>query len=339
MQKKRTIYTIAEELNISPATISKVINNTGKVSEETRRRVNEYIKEVGYVPTMSARMLKSRSTKTIGVVFSEELNIGLEHSFFSSILQHFKSYVENMGYELSFIVSKLGEHKQSYLDWCINKRVDGVYIVVGNYQDQGLIELINSSIPCISTDMMIDGLHTVVSDNDLAVKKVFEFVYQKLNKRKVAMIVGPQSSKGFEERYYAYMSHAKKYEMNVDNMISFAQGFGFNSGYQATLDLIKHKKTDADVIFVSSDDLALGTLKALKDLNISVPQDIQVIGFDDLPVAKFVTPALTTVQQNRKQLGEEAAKKLLSLIENKNSNIQKVTKIDVEIIERESTKR
>ena len=91
---KQTIYTIAAELGVSPGTISKVINDTGNVSIATRERIKKYIDAVGYVPASSARMLKSKRSYSIGVVFSEELHIGLEHSFFSSILQHFKTYVE-----------------------------------------------------------------------------------------------------------------------------------------------------------------------------------------------------------------------------------------------------
>ncbi len=104
MKDKKTIYTIAKALELSPGTISKVLNQNGNVSEHTRERVLKYIKEVGYVPAKSARNLKSKRTFTIGVVFTEALNIGLEHAFFSSLLQHFKSYVERFGYELSFLL-------------------------------------------------------------------------------------------------------------------------------------------------------------------------------------------------------------------------------------------
>lgn len=338
MKKKRTIYDIASVLGLSPGTISKIINDTGKVSDETRKRVLDYIKSVGYVPAMSARNLKSKNTKTIGVVFTEELDIGLEHSFFSSILQHFKSYVENEGYELSFIVSKLGQNRLSYLDWCRNKRVDGVYIVVGNYNDQGIYELIQSEIPCISTDMILSGLHTVVSDNDAAVKMVLEYIKQDLKKQKVAMIVGPQQSKAFQERYLAFQKYAPMLGFNYsDQDIAFSQSFGFTSGYNATMELFDLKKTQAEVIFVSSDDLALGSLKALKALGKRIPDDVQVIGFDDLPVSKFVTPALTTVAQNRKALGEEAAKILLRLIERPEIKLPEIVKIPVTLTIREST--
>lgn len=338
MKKKRTIYHIASELGLSPGTISKIINNTGKVSDETRKRVLEHIKAVGYVPAISARNLKSKNTKTIGVVFTEELDIGLEHSFFSSILQHFKSFVENEGYELSFIVSKLGQNRLSYLDWCRNKRVDGVFIVVGNYNDQGIYELIQSEIPCISTDMILDGLHTVVSDNELAVKMVLNYIKQSLNKKHVAMIVGPQQSKAFQERYVAFQQYAESLGLTYSNQdIAFSQGFGFTSGFNATMELFDANKSTAEVVFVSSDDIALGVLKALKTLGKRVPEDVQVIGFDDLPVSRFVTPALTTVAQNRKALGEEAAKILIRLIERPDMKQPEIVKIPVTLTIREST--
>lgn len=339
MDKKRTIYTLANELGISPGTISKVINNTGKVSEMTRKRVLEYIAKVGYVPAMSARMLKSKSTRTIGVIFTEELDIGLEHSFFSSILQHFKSYVENEGYELSFIVSRLGKNHLSYYQWCMNKKVDGVYIVVGNYDDKGINELIQSDIPCVSTDMMLEGLHSVVSDNTKAVQMMLEYMVEKLGKRKIGMVVGPQQSKAFEQRFYAFQKHVLKLGLEYDQKhVVYAQGFGFTSGYQATLNLLAHKNNLPEVLFVSSDEIALGVLKALADHGVHVPNDLQVIGFDDIPVSKFVTPSLTTIMQDRKALGETAAKTLISLIENRDLKMPEITLIDTQLIKRESTK-
>lgn len=338
-KKKRTIYTLAQELKLSPGTISKVINKTGKVSDETRTRVLNYIKEVGYVPAMSARMLKSKSTRTIGIVFTEELDIGLEHSFFSSILQHFKTYIEKQGYELSFIVPNLGNNRLSYYEWCLNKRVDGVYIVVGNYNDQGIYELVGSDMPCISTDMILKDLHTVVSDNDQGMRIILDYIKNQLQKKQLAMIVGPQHSKAFEERYQAFLKHVSTYgfELDMTNIVE-VNGFGFTSGYQAVFDLIGDRKNAPEVIIVSSDDIAVGVLRALADLNIKVPDDVQVIGFDDVPIARYVTPTLTTIKQDRKALGEKAAKTLIQLIEKPGILQPEIQRIPVTLIQRESTK-
>jgi len=339
VEKKRTIYTIAQELGLAPGTISKVLNRNGNVSDATRERVWSYIKKVGYVPASSARMLKSKRTYTVGIIFTEESNVGLEHSFFSSILQNFKSYVEKEGYELSFIVQKLGENTMTYREWCLNKRVDGVYIVVGNYNDFGLYELVKSKIPCVSTDMFLPGLHTVVSDNDQGIRVSLEYVRKTLKKDKVALVCGPLSSKAFNERLAAYRKHMTLlgFEQRED-FIVYAESFGFTSGYNAIRQLLERAQDRPEVVLVASDDIALGVLKGLHDLNVRVPEDIQVIGFDDIAFAKHFTPSLTTIAQDRRLLGETAAKRLIQLIENPDSPFEEITRLPVRLIERESTR-
>lgn len=339
MSKKRTIYTLAEELNLAPGTISKVLNQSGNVSDATRERVLAHIKTVGYVPTTSARMLKSKKTYSVGIVFTEEANIGLEHSFFSSILQNFKTYMEKEGYDLSFIVKKLGKHELSYYEWCVNKRVDGVYIVVGNYNDKGLYELIESDIPCVSTDMLLKGLHTIISDNVLGIKITLEYIRDELKKKRVGMISGPMWSKAFEERYLAYEKYLDTYGLEKrDGYVSFAESFGFTSGYNAVMELIQKNEELPEVLLVSSDDIALGVLKGLKDSKITVPDDIQVIGFDDISFAKHFTPPLTTIAQDRRALGEMAAKRLISLMEHPEMRLPEITKLPVKLVRRETTK-
>ncbi|MDY0276940.1 MAG: LacI family DNA-binding transcriptional regulator [Acholeplasma sp.] len=335
MSKKKTIYTIADELGLAPGTISKVINHKGNVSDKTRKRVLDYIEKIGYVPTASARMLKSKRTYTIGIVFSEDLKIGLEQSFFSSILQNFKNYAEDQGYELSFIVRKLGKNTLSYYEWCLNKRVDGVYIVVGDYNDSELIDLVNSEIPCVSTDMVIPGLHTVISDNEQGMNLILDYIKNSLKKTCVAMITGPKSSKAFKERTEMFLSLHESYGINKAQVVH-VEGFGFTSGYNGVAELLKNKLPE--VIIVSSDDIALGVLKALADAKINVPKDIQVIGFDDIVYAKHFTPPLTTIRQNRVLLGEKAAQDLITMIENETKFDEEIVKIPVELVLRNTTK-
>lgn len=338
LSKKRTIYTIAEELNLAPGTISKVINGTGNVSESTRERVLKYIKSVGYVPTTSARILKSKRTYSIGVVFTEESDIGLEHSFFSSILQHFKTYVEKKGYELSFIVKNIGQHELSYYQWCLNKRVDAVYIVVGNYHDKGLIEIIDSDIPCVSNDMVVPGLHTVISDNEQGMLLTIKYIKEELKLNKIAYISGPQSSKAFNERVKFTKQFVDMYGLTFVNDIIYAKSFGFTSGYNAANELFKQTKTLPEVIVVSSDDLALGVIKRTKELGYKIPEDIQIIGYDDINFAKHFTPPLTTIRQNRALLGETAAKLIINLINHPEQQFKEISKLPVELIRRQSTK-
>ena len=335
MNDRKNIYMIAKELHLSPSTISKVLNRTGSVSKQTRDRVTSYIQTVGYVPQSSARKLKSKRSYTIGVVFTEESNVGLEHSFFSSILQHFKTYLEKQGYELAFIVTKLGEHQMSYYEWCLNKRVDGIYIVVGNYSDQGLYELVGKGIPCISTDMILPGLHTVISDNAQGINLALEYVKYRIQKQKIALIAGPKSSKAFNEREFHFHNIGQALGFNTSHVV-YTESFGFTSGYQAMEELLK--TCQPEVVLVNSDDLALGALKCCRDKGLRVPDDIQFIGYDDITFAKHFTPSLTTIRQDRKLLGETAASLLIQMIEHPESEVQEITKCPVSLIVRESTK-
>ncbi|PKK96671.1 MAG: LacI family transcriptional regulator [Tenericutes bacterium HGW-Tenericutes-3] len=340
MAKKRTIYDIASELGLAPGTISKVLNHTGNVSSKTRERVLSYIKQVGYVPTSSARMLKSRRTYTIGVVFTEESDIGLEHSFFSSILQSFKTYAENEGYELSFIVRKLGKNQLTYYEWCMNKRVDGVYIVVGDFNDQGLHEILESGIPAVSTDMFLPGLHTVVSDNDQGIRLTLEYIKNDLKKKHVAMVGGPVTSKAFVERLISFQKYTPIYKLQSSKEdIVLSESFGFTGGFNAVKQLMKQVKSRPEVILAASDDIALGVIKGLTSMGIKIPEEIQVIGFDDIAFAKHFTPSLTTIAQNRILLGQTAAKMLIHLIESPEDEIEEIITLPVELVERESTKR
>ena len=340
IKKPVTITMVAKALHIAPSTVSKVINQSGSVSQDTRTRVLSYIKAVGYAPATNARMLRSKRAYSIGIVFQEELKTGLEHPFFSSILQHFKDVVEEQGYEISFIVKKIGQHELSYYQWCKNKRIDGVYIVVGDYTDPGIRELIDSEIPCVSTDMIVTGLHTIKSDDDLGVQIALEYVKNTLHKTRVAHITGPLTSVAFLQRLRSYDYYMEKLGLIREEHYAFVgKSFDYISGYQSTIEMLNRVLHRPEVIFAASDELALGILKALKERHIHVPDEIQIIGFDDVYFAKHTTPPLTTIAQDRVKIGETAARLLIDLIENPTRKREEsITLLPVSLVVRESTK-
>jgi DNA-binding LacI/PurR family transcriptional regulator len=335
---KKTIKDVARELNLAPSTISKVVNNKGRVSEETRKRVLKYVKESGYVAASNARILKSKISFTIGVIFSDISLVGLEHPFFSSILQAFKTYVESKGYEIVFIVGKIGDNELTYLQWCNNKKVDGVLIVMGNINNPNIIEIVNSDIPVVSTDIVMPNIHSIISDNAMGIKLALDFI-EKQNYQSIGIIPGPLASRGFSERYEVFME-----EINSRNSlickpehIVIAEGYGFNSGYNAGIKMVESSEELPEILLVGSDDLAFGVIRALESKKINVPNDISIIGFDDINFSELFTPSLTTIRQNRKEIGERAARKLLSLIENNGKEKESIEKIPVELVIRNST--
>lgn len=337
---KKTIKDVAKELNLAPSTISKVVNNKGRVSQETRERVLKHVKESGYVAASNARILKSKISFTIGVIFSDISLVGLEHPFFSSILQAFKTYVEAEGYEIVFIVGKIGDNELTYLQWCNNKKVDGVLIVMGNINNPNIIEIVNSEIPVVSTDIVMPNIHSIISDNEMGIKLALDYA-EKQRYKTIGIIPGPLTSRGFSERYQVFTREIedRKTLTCKESHIVFAEGFGFNSGYNAAIKLIETNKELPEVVLVGSDDLAFGAIRAFESKGLHIPNDVSIIGFDDINFSELFTPALTTIRQNRKVIGERAAKKLLALIEHNGNPMESIEKIPVEFVVRNSTKQ
>lgn len=332
---RKNIITVAKELNLAPSTVSKVLNNNGRVSQKTRERVMAYVKEVGYIQDASARILKSKKSYTLGILFSDISLVGLEHPFFSSILQSFKNYVEKQGYEIIFVVNKIGEREMSYLEWCLTKKVDGVLLVSGNLNNPLIKELVNSEIPCVSTDFIMPDLTTVISNNEQGIELAIEYS-RKLNRKHIDLISGPTTSIAFQLRLEHFERIMKK-DINPFFIVE-AKGFGYQAGFDAAIRLLEQSTRLPDCVLVTSDDLAFGAIRGFESKGYKVPEDIAVIGFDDINFARIYSPALSTIRQDKKMIGETAAIKLIHMIQENATKTQEIIKIPVSLIERASTK-
>jgi LacI family transcriptional regulator len=334
---KQTVYTIADDMGVAPSTISKIINRTGNFSDELRVKVLEYIRQVGYVPSTSARVLKSKKSWNIGIIYTEESRVGLEHPFFSIVLQSFKEYTENVGYVLSFIVKKIGNNEMTYLNWCRNLKVDGVLVVVGSHNNPDLIELLDSDIPVVSTDVVREKLHTIVSDNEQGIRLSIDYALS-LGKKRIGMISGPVTARHFLHRLKLYKEILTEKKIPIDeNLIISAKGFGYSSGFETATTLLGRSAEKPDFILVGSDLLAFGAIHAIESQGLNVPKDISVIGFDDISFARMFKPSLTTIRQNAEVIGSMAAKELIHKIDQNLANETKITTIPVELVIRDST--
>jgi len=335
---KKKIVDIARDLNLSPSTISKIVNNKGRISSETRERVLKYVKECGYLAMSNARILSSKKSWTIGVIYSDISLIGFEHPLFSRIFQSFKDYVARYGYDVVMIVSKLGANELTYLEWCQIKKVDGVLIVMGNINNPNIIEVVNSSYPCISTDIVMPNLHSVICDDNQGVQLAIEFAIQS-GFSKIMMVTGPKTARSFYVRTEFFENEMAKRKLSYtkDDIIT-TDGFGFSSGYNVGQEIAKRTNLP-EIIIINSDVIAYGVIRGLNSVGLDVPNDISVIGYDDIEFSKFFTPALTTILQDTKLIGERAAEELLLSINQKLQKKQKITYLPVSLIERDSTKK
>lgn len=334
-----TIYDIAKKAGCASSTVSKALNNSKQVSQKRKEEIIALAKEMGYVPNSNARLLKSKNSWSIGILFSEDLNIGLEHHFFSGVLQEFKAYVEALGYEVTFVSKNVGAQSLTYLEWCKYKNIDGVLILTVDVDDVNLKELTESGIPIVTVDNGLINVPTIISDNFQGTRMALEYLMLKGAKR-IAHIAGPIRSFSAMERLKGYKETFKKHAIEVDeNLIVEAYNYDYKSGINALLQLIKQNNEIPDAIFAANDDIALGAIIALRDLGYRVPNDVLVVGFDNIELTRYTSPSLTTISQDKMKIGTEAAKHLIALI-NKETNMTPgiVKRIPVELIIRESTK-
>jgi LacI family transcriptional regulator len=334
-----TIYDIAKKVGCASSTVSKALNNSKTISTKRKEEILAAAKEMGYVPNSNARQLATKNSWSIGILFSEDLNIGLEHHFFAGVLQAFKAYVEALGYEVTFVSKKVSTQSLTYLEWCKYKNIDGVLILTVDVDDINLKELTESGIPIVTVDNGLINVPTIISDNYQGTRMVLEYLMLKGAKH-IAHIAGPLRSFSAQERLGGYKEVLGKSGLEVDeNLIVEAYNYDYNSGKNALIQLLKQNNGIPDAIYAASDDIALGAIIALKELGYKVPMDVSVVGFDNIELTRYTSPSLTTVSQDKVMIGTEAAKHLISLI-NKETNISPgiVKRVPVELIVRESTK-
>lgn len=324
------IREIAKLAGVSTATVSKVLNNYKEVSDITKERVLKIVEEVGYIPNSSARALSSKRTWLIGIVYSEHLNIGLEHFYFSGVLEAFKSEMENFGYDIVFISGgDIG-----YLKRCQVRNVDGVFVVTADMQDTDLKALFDSEIKCVTTDVPYNDIPLVYSDNVNGALMAMEHLTT-LGHKRIAHIGGPLSTLAGRERYLGYQKGLEAANIVYDPQLYVeAEEYDSQSGYELTKHLLDlpHPPT---AIFAVCDLTALGSFRAINERGLRVGQDISVVGFDDIEIAQHTFPKMTTVRQNRKVIGRTLARILNNRINNQEVETQTV--VPTQLMIRSST--
>jgi len=334
-----TIYDIAKTAGVSPATVSKVFNNYSEVGQKTKDRVLKIAREMNYVPNMSAQSLKTKNSFLVGVIFSENMGIGLDHQFFSIVLESFRKEIGNYGYDTIFINNTLGNNKIGYLDHCQYRNVDGAFIITAQPDDLDIGKLLSSKIYCVTTDIIYGQRPYVASDNPHGGYLAVRYLFDKGHK-KIAFISGPLTSLSSQERFAGYKLALEKLAIPYDERYYCeSKRYHEDDSYMATSNLLnrfeKNPEDRPTAIFVGADILALGAMKAIREMGLKIPYDISIVGFDDIPMAKHVRPALTTIQQNKILIGKTVADILYRLMKQK-SYSEAVPRIPVTLVERDS---
>ena len=313
-EEKLTIRQIAKLAGVSRSTASRVLNDHPNVSAGMRERVQKVIAETGYQPDPIARSLSSRRSNIIGLVIPLAIQSLFEDPFFPRLMQGISKGCNRHNYTLSlFLLHTLEEEANLYSRISHSQLLDGVIVTATSAGDSLISQLLKNQIPFV-----LHGRHEnprvsfVEVDNvNGAYTAVTHLV--RLGRRRIALITGPSDGLAAEDRRRGYLKALHERRVRVDESLIFHGDFTETSSYEAMQRLLRH---EPDAVFVASDTMALGALRALREAGKRVPDDVAVVGFDDMPQAATASPPLTTVRQPIQQTGVLAVETLIDILEN-----------------------
>lgn len=324
----KTIRDVARIAGVSPATVSRVLNNKGYVSEEKKNMIEKVIREVGFEPNQVARGLAKKTSKTIALLVSDITN-----PFFPELAKGAEHIAHSNGFSLLLENTKgVDQEGTDYIKLLKNKYIDGV-IVATHDIDKYLLET-NTGIPMVVLEMEngIENTCTIKVDNFHGAMLATQHL-RDVGCKKIAHIYGPLYDQTAHERLQGYQQAIRMH--NDLSEITVAGDFTIEGG-QSAVNQILNDYPDVDGLFAGNDLMAVGVIKELSRLRIRVPEDIAVCGFDGIYLTRIFSPEITTIEQPIYQMGELAAEKLIERIKNPYRN-QEIIELKTKLVVREST--
>jgi LacI family transcriptional regulator len=329
-----TIKDVAKMANVSISTVSRVINGKSGVSADLEERIGNAIKTLKYKPNIVARALKAKTTKSIGLIVPS-----IENAIFPALIKIIEDTVSKYGFSTVLCNSDGDmEREGKYLRLLVEKQVDGIiFNAMGNYNES--FEVVrDTNTPIIILGKKIEGFETTnISINNF--KGAFSAVEYliKTGARDIAFLFGIlESSSAISSRFEGYKAALRDYNIEYREELVIKGGKSFDGGILAAADLL-NRGIKFDAIFASNDMIAIGCIEKLLDKGFRIPEDISIIGYDDIPVASIIRPHLSTVHAPIKEFGTEAVKTILRLIYTKSNKVFEKG-FEPELVIRNSTK-
>jgi LacI family transcriptional regulator len=301
-----TIRDVARRAGVSVATVSRVLNGSGLVRDETRQRVEEIAAELNYTPNTAARSLITRRTSTFGVVLPD-----LYGEFFSEVIRGMDPLARGRGYHLLLSSSHDDQREIQFALGAMRGRVDGLVVMSPNVPAAALAASLPSDLPVVllNCDAAGSAFHAIQVDNFGGARAMVLHLAEAGHQR-IGMVCGGAANFDARERLRGY--HAALAEAGLEGADGRweAQGdFTEAGGWRAALELVR--RPDAPTaLFCANDSMAVGALSALREAGFRVPGEVAVAGFDDIPIARYMSPPLTSVHVDVHRLGERAVELL-----------------------------
>lgn len=306
---------IAKKCGVSTATVSKALNDQKDIGEGTKTRIKQAAQEMGYFPNSAARALKTNRSYNIGVLFEEEAGSGLKHEYFSGVLNGFKTQAESQGYDITFINTCFENRMMSYYEHCRYRNFEGVVIVCADYNDPGVMELMNSDLPVVTIDYIHYNCTAVSSNNVKGMEELVRYIYGK-GHRRVAYIHGQNYSYVTKERLASFYRVSEELQIEVpEEYVRTAAYLETKGAAIQTRELLKLKEPPTCILYPDDTSL-IGGRNVIIEAGLRIPDDISVAGYDGIQMSQLLHPKIATISQDTDRIGKEAAKRLIGSIEN-----------------------
>jgi len=326
-----TIKDVARYTGLSIATISKYING-GNVLEKNRVLIEEAIKALDFKVNEIARGLKTNKSMTIGVLIPS-----LENVFITSIISNIESILIQNGY--STIICDYRENEKlerEKTEFLLSKMVDGIITMPYSNNGEHIKRALEKNIPVVLIDRPIKDVNcdVVLVDNLNASYDAIEQLITRGHKR-IGIICGPEEIFTSQERLKGYLRVYEDYSMEVDPRLIKHGNYQIDSGYKLTNELLDMEPRPT-AIYVTNYEMTLGAIMAINERGVSIPDELSIIGFDNIQMAKIVKPPLSIVVQPMQQIGETAANILLKRLKGDMSNYPSMFRLKTEVLIRDS---
>jgi len=329
-----TIYDVAREANVSMATVSRVVNGNPNVKPTTRKKVLEAIDRLGYRPNAVARGLASKKTTTVGVIIPDISSI-----FYSELARGIEDIATMYKYNIILSNSDQNTDKELHLlNTMLGKQVDGIVFMGGNITDVHVEEFKRSPVPIVLAASVEEQAQTpsVNINYEQAIYDSVQLLVEKGHKR-IAFVSGPMSEPINSMRKLAgYKRALEEAGIAFDEALVAEGDYSYDSGIEALANLLDQSDKPTAVI-AATDEMALGVIHGAQDRGVSIPEDLEVIGFDNTRLSLMVRPQLTTVVQPTYDIGA-VAMRLLTKLMNKEQVEDQIVELPHRIEERQSTK-
>lgn len=332
MSNNATIKDVARESGVSIATVSRVVNDTGYVSESTRKKVEETVTRLGYSPNHFARSLSRGSTRIIGTVIPD-----ISNPFFPAVARGIDDVLASNGYLLVICNTDNDEaQEEALVKALMEKRVDGIVFVTGSREPGEIVRNVSSEVAIAVIDREVKGADCDVVTCD-SYKGAYEMTRHLIDggHRRISFISGPVHLSTSQKRLAGFQAAMKDAGLDDKSPVYYGD-FRYETGYSIARDILAAPQ-GATAVFAANDLMALGAMRHFLDAGVLVPAQMAVAGYDDIQMASVVRPSLTTVVQPAYRMGAVAAEVLLERLQRGAGPPFQVKVLDPTLVVRDST--